>query len=63
MGYVPPSQPPRLNLDRHGLPRDFASYMWLLYRRHVSDKSPIRQAFLHGTDDKLKNFGAQEVMR
>lgn len=49
MGYVPPPQPaPRLNLDRHGLPKDYATYMWLLYKRRVVDESPARLAFLHG---------------
>lgn len=51
MGYVPPRRPPRLNLDRHGMPLDYASYMWLLYRKHVEDRSPARLAFLHGPDD------------
>lgn len=50
MGYVPASAPPRLNLDRHGMPRDYASYVWLLYRRHVDDRSPARRTFLHGSD-------------
>lgn len=27
---------PVLNLDRFGMPRDFASYMWLLYGRRVA---------------------------
>ena len=48
MGYVIPTQAPRLNVDRHGLPRDYATYVWLLYRKHVDDRSPLRQAFLHG---------------
>ena len=46
MGYVPPPQPLRLNLDRHGMPRDYATYVWLLYRRVVADDSPLRRAFL-----------------
>jgi hypothetical protein len=50
MGYIPPQLPPRLNLDRHGMPRDYATYVWLLYRRHVEDGSPARRAFLEGTD-------------
>ena len=41
--------PIRLNLDRHGLPRDYATYVWLLYKRVVTDDSPARRAFLHGT--------------
>lgn len=62
MGYVPPppgwgvsiigeaapvnrAEPP-LNLDRFGMPRDFATYMWLLYRKRVQDESPARLAFL-----------------
>ena len=48
MGYTPPQPPIRLNLDRHGLPRDFATYMWVTYRRVVEDGSPARRAFLHG---------------
>jgi hypothetical protein len=47
MGYVPPPMPPRLNLDRFGMPKDYATYVWLLYGRHVEDKSPTRRAFLH----------------
>ena len=47
MGYVPPDPPaPPLNLDRYGLPKDFATYMWVLYRRRVNDESPARRAFL-----------------
>ncbi len=48
MGYLIPSPPPRLNVDRHGLPRDYATYVWLLYRKHVQDDSPERVAFLNG---------------
>lgn len=48
MGYVPPPAPPRLNVDREGQPRDYATYVWLRYRRHVVDGSPARVAFLHG---------------
>lgn len=32
------------------MPRDYASYVWLLYRRHVDDRSPARRTFLHGSD-------------
>ena len=50
MGYVlPTAPPPRLNLDRFGMPKDYATYVWLLYRTRVSDDSPARRAFL-GTD-------------
>jgi len=48
MGYIPPPpprEPFRLNLDRHGMPRDYATYVWLLYGRRVEDKSPQRLAF------------------
>ena len=49
MGYMPPEAPsPRLNLDRHGMPKDYATYVWLLYKRRVEDESPARLAFLHG---------------
>ena len=44
MGYVPPTPPPRLNLDRFGMPRDYATYVWLLYRRYAADDSPARRA-------------------
>ena len=40
--------PPALNVDRHGMPRDFATYEWLLYKRSVTDESPERMTFLHG---------------
>jgi hypothetical protein len=47
MGYVPPRVPsPPLNLDRFGMPRDYTSYVWLLYGRYVEDGSPARRAFL-----------------
>lgn len=45
MGRRPPP-PPRLNLDRHGMPKDYATYMWVLYREVVEDRSPARLAFL-----------------
>jgi hypothetical protein len=48
MGYVPPPPPFRLNVDRFGMPRDYATYVWLLYGRRVSDGSPARRAFLYG---------------
>ena len=48
MGYIPPRPPLRLNIDKRGMPRDYATYIRLLYRRHVADDSPTRQAFLHG---------------
>jgi hypothetical protein len=49
MGYVPPpALPPALNIDSHGMPKDFATYMWLLYKRRVVDESPARLAFIHG---------------
>jgi hypothetical protein len=46
MGYVPPPRPiDRLNLDRFGMPRDYATYMWLLYGKVVEDGSPARRAW------------------
>lgn len=65
MGYIPPSAPFRLNVDRYGLPRDYATYVWLLYQQHVEDGSPERLAFLHGPrrDGELPDFGQQECMR
>lgn len=48
MGYVPPTPPVRLNLDRHGMPKDYATYMWLLYGKAIEDNSPARRAFLNG---------------
>lgn len=68
MGYVPPpAPPPRLNLDRHGMPRDYATYMWLLYGRRVEDKSPARRAFLNGPADgwtsDIPSFRFLEVRR
>jgi hypothetical protein len=63
MGYVPPPAPVRLNLDRFGMPRDYATYVWLLYRRRVADGSPARRAFLHGPLGKVDvpNYGHTEV--
>lgn len=63
MGYVPPPEPLRLNVDRHGLPRDYATYVWLLYGRRVEDRSPARIAFLNGTTDRPNDFGQQLAMR
>lgn len=65
MGYVPPPPPLRLNLDRFGMPRDFYSYMWLVYGRRVVDNSPARQAFLHGPRAKgpVLDLGQQLCMR
>jgi hypothetical protein len=67
MGYVPPPAPgwgqtvvggwgdepplPRLNVDRFGMPRDYATYKWLLYRKRIDDRSPERMAFLHHKED------------
>ena len=48
MGYLPPAPPPRLNVDRFGMPLDYATYMWVMYRQRVKDGSPARLAFLHG---------------
>jgi hypothetical protein len=66
MGFIPappPSEPFRPNLDRHGMPKDYATYIWLLYKRVVKDESPERLAFLHGTDDHPRDFGQQLMMR
>ena len=65
MGYVPPKAPaPRLNVDRFGMPKDYATYIWLLYGRVVVDESPERQAFLHGPKDGPPlDFGEQLIMR
>ena len=68
MGYVPPNgPPPRLNVDSHGMPRDFATYMWLVYRKAVDDRSPQRVAFLTGPPVvdgwTCPNLGTQAIMR
>lgn len=63
MGHVPtPQPPPRLNLDRFGLPRDYTTYAWLLYGRHVRDDSPARRAFLDGHGSG-RDFGTQDMWR
>jgi hypothetical protein len=61
MGYSPPPPPPRLNLDRFGLPKDYATYVWIVYKRHVADDSPARRAFLHREDGLT--FGLQVSRR
>jgi hypothetical protein len=47
------------------MPKDYATYVWLLYGKHVEDDSPARRVFLHGPagDDKWEhpNFGVQEM--
>jgi len=35
MGYVPPSPPPPNNVDKYGMPKDYATYVWRLYRKRV----------------------------
>ena len=37
---------PELNLDKFGLPADYATYEWILYKSVVEDNSPLRRAFL-----------------
>jgi len=61
MGYVvPPSLPPRLNLDKNGMPLDYATYEWLHYRKHVQDRSPARLAFLYGPcDGSLRDIASR----
>ena len=61
MGYVPPAPPVRINLDRFGMPKDYASYVWLLYGKVVEDDSPARRAFLHPapTGEGPSDFGLQ----
>ena len=63
MGHVPPPEPPRLNLDQYGMPKDYATYVWLLYGRIVADDSPERRAFLNGDRDDVPDFGQQWAMR
>jgi hypothetical protein len=65
VGYVlPPAPRPALNVDRFGLPRDYATYMWLVYRRRVEDRSPERVAFAEGpTLGGLPSFGVQVCVR
>jgi len=62
--------PIRLNLDRRGMPLDYATYVWVLYGKIVEDGSPARLAFLHGpsrSDDWLPldpgPIGTQTVYR
>jgi len=47
MGYVPLPPPFRPNLDRFGMPRDHATYLWATYGKG-KDIPPERRAFLHG---------------
>lgn len=64
-GRCPECDPPRLNLDRFGMPLDYTTYMWLLYKEIVVDESPARLAFL-GLDEEgwtHPNFGLQFIMR
>jgi hypothetical protein len=42
---TPVMPPPKLNLDRFGMPKDYPTYIWLLYGERVEDKSPQRLAF------------------
>jgi hypothetical protein len=35
MGYVPPPPPPRLKVDKRGMPLDYRTYVWMLYRRRI----------------------------
>ncbi len=63
MGYVPAPAPIRLNVDKFGMPKDYATYMWITYRRIVSDDSPVRRAFLHGPFADIGDFGQQIAWR
>lgn len=55
---------PRLNLDRFGMPKDYASYMWVTYKRLVTDDSPLRRAFLSAPSRVgIPDFGQQVSMR
>lgn len=49
LGKPLPSRPitPKLNLDRFGIPKDYATYVWVLYKKIVEDESPQRRAFLN----------------
>lgn len=66
-GGVEPVGKPRLNLNRHGMPLDYATYEWLLYDRVVEDDSPARRAFLNGAETRggweHPNFGEQLMWR
>jgi len=66
MGYIPPPAPPRLNLDSRGMPKDYATYVWLLYGHAVEDDSPARRAFLYGSGKggwEHPSLGLQVVRR
>lgn len=63
MGYVPPPRPFRPNLDRFGLPRDFATYLWATYGEG-SRIPPERRVFLYGPRrDGIPVLGQQTAMR
>ena len=65
MGYVPPSRPFRPNLDRFGMPRDHATYLWATYGKG-KDIPPERRAFLYGAradEIAVPDFGLQMAMR
>jgi len=82
MGYVPPLPPPdpalisteygrprdlfRPNLDRFGMPRDFATYMWATYGPG-RDLDPERRRFLYPPREdpvfEHHAFGQQICMR
>lgn len=53
---------PALNVDRHGMPRDYATYVWLLYGKRVRDDSPQRIAFLAGHVDTFADAMGQVLM-
>jgi hypothetical protein len=57
MGYKAPPPPPQLNMDKHGMPLDYATYVWLLYKKHVEDNSPNRRAFLNKDKEDSSYFG------
>ena len=51
MGYFSsPPPPPKLNIDKHGLPRDYTTYIWLHYHYFVIDESPARLAFIYNPE-------------
>ena len=40
------------------MPRDYATYVWLLYGKRVEDKSPERQSFLRRGNVFIHHSGA-----
>jgi hypothetical protein len=60
---MPEIKEPKLNLDKFGMPKDYATYVWLLYKKVVEDDSPQRRAFLEKKQEGYFGFDQQYIYK